>query len=274
MSVEDIIKIVQVAANIGITKIKITGGEPLVRPDLIDIITGINKVRGIEEISLTTNGVLLAPLATKLKQAGLKRVNVSLDTVNTEKYKLITGVDKLKDVIKGIDEAIEVGLNPVKVNMVILKDLNDNEVKDMIEWSKEKKIILQLIELIPLGRLYKTHHVSLDEIEKYLENIAIKIEKRKLHNRKKYFLHPSGQVEIVKPVHNTDFCSNCSRIRLTSDGYLKPCLMRDDNLVDILTVIRNGGTELELRNKFIEAINRREPFYKKSYSSDESFREP
>ncbi|MHA1835367.1 MAG: hypothetical protein ACTSYQ_00295 [Candidatus Odinarchaeia archaeon] len=132
----------------------------------------------------------------------------------------------------------------------------------MIEWSKEKDVILQLIELIPLGRLYNKHHYPLDEVEKFLESISINIVERKLHRRKKYFLSPKGEVEVVKPVHNTNFCANCSRIRVTSEGFLKPCLMRNDNLIDILTPIRKGYSISQLQDIFIKAINLREPFYK------------
>jgi cyclic pyranopterin phosphate synthase len=262
MSTSEILKIINLTSQLGINKIKLTGGEPLLREDVFDIIKKIREIKSIKDISLTTNGVLLSEKAFQLKKAGLNRINISLDTITPEKYKIITGTDYLPKVINGIDRALEANLNPVKINMVLLKGLNDDEVVPMIEWSKKKEVILQLIELIPLGRMYRKFHFKLNGIERYLEQNSIKIVNRKLHHRKKYFLNPTGQVEIVKPVHNTNFCANCTRIRLTSDGYLKPCLMRDDNLIDILTPLRKRASDEVLKDRIIQAINLREPYYK------------
>jgi len=267
MTPNEIKKIVEIAAKLGIKRVKITGGEPLLRKDVIQIIEKISSIKGIRDVSLTTNGVLLAEYAEKLKKAGLKRVNVSLDTLNPQKYQKITGHNYSNQVVEGIIKAVETGLNPVKINMVILKDINDMEIWDMINFSAKTKTILQLIEFIPLNtpnKSFKKHHMNLDSIEKELERKAVKIITRKLHARKKYFLPNGAEVEIVKPFHNTIFCANCTRMRITSDGKLKPCLMRNDNLIDILTPIRNNAaTDKELEAIFIKAVNLREPYYKK-----------
>nr|MDO8045714.1 GTP 3',8-cyclase MoaA [Candidatus Baldrarchaeota archaeon] len=266
MTPNEIKKIVEIAAKLGIKRVKITGGEPLVRKDVTEIIEKISNIKGIVDVSLTTNGVLLAEYAEKLRKAGLKRVNVSLDTLDPQKYQKITGHNYSKRVIEGIIKAVETGLNPVKINMVVLKGINDTEIWDMIDFSAKTNTILQLIEFIPLNTpnlSFQKHHMNLDPIEEELRKRAIKIITRKLHARKKYLLPNGAEVEIVKPFHNTVFCANCTRIRVTSDGKLKPCLMRNDNLVDILTPMRNNANNKKLEELFIKAVNLREPFYKK-----------
>lgn len=266
MTPDEIKKIIEIAAKLGIKRVKITGGEPLIRKDITEIIGKISNIKGIKDVSLTTNGVLLAEYAEKLRKAGLKRVNVSLDTLNPQKYKKITKHNYSKQVIEGIVKAVEVGLNPIKINMVVLKGINDMEIWDMINFSAKTNTILQLIEFIPLNASnpsFKKHHINLDPIEGELRKRAIKIITRKLHARKKYFLPNGAEVEVVKPFHNTIFCANCTRIRVTSDGKLKPCLMRNDNLVDILTPIRNNADNKKLEELFIKAVNLREPFYRK-----------
>lgn len=261
MTAEEIRKIIWLSASLGFSKVKITGGEPLLRGDISDIVKQIRTIKGITDISMTTNGLLLAQKAEQLKEAGLDRVNVSLDTINRGKYKLITGVDRVTDVLRGIDAAIEAGFNPVKINMVILKDINQDEIKPMIEWSRKKQVILQLIELIPMGRLYEKYHVDLRETERYLEQISLKIIERELHKRKKYILDHNAEVEVVRPVHNTEFCANCTRLRVTSNGFLKPCLMRNDNLQDIITPLRKGATDRQLIEIFKKAVELRRPYY-------------
>jgi len=264
MTPEEIRRIVEIAASFGVGKVKLTGGEPLLRSDILDIVSGIHKTRGVKEVSMTTNGVLLSKHAYKLKEAGLARVNVSLDTLTAEKFKRITGVDALKFVILGITKAKEAGLYPVKVNMVLLKGLNENEVSEMIAFARENDVILQIIELESPheSEWYREYHASLDSVERLLESMAERITIRKMHHRKKYHLQGGGEVEVVKPMHNTEFCRNCNRIRVTSNGKLKPCLFRNDNLVDILSPMRRGASEEALRELFLEAVKRREPYFR------------
>ncbi len=262
MTPDEIAKITGLAAKLGIKKVKITGGEPLLRSDIAEIIKKIRQIEDIKEISMTTNGVLLNEKALEMKKAGLNRVNVSLDTINPVKYKNITGVDALKKVQEGIEKAVNVGLNPVKINMVILKDINTDEIETMIEWAQNKHVILQLIELIPLGRLYEQYHDDLKEVERKLRAISTRVVEREMQKRRKYYLKTGVEVEVVRPVHNSEFCANCTRIRLTSNGFLKPCLMRDDNLQDILTPLRRGESEKRLLEIFKNAIMVREPYYK------------
>jgi len=268
MTPEEIEKIVRVASSFAVGKIKLTGGEPLVREDICEIVSRISGVSGVKEVSMTTNGLLLAKLAKDLKDSGLSRVNINLSSLNPKTYEKITGFNRLKDVLEGLDYALNYGLKPVKINMVVLKNLNKNEIQDMIRFASEKDVILQLIELENLGdakKLYEEYYTSLDDVEKLLASKAEKVEVRSLHNRKIYHVNDNGKkvkVELVRPFHNSSFCMNCSRLRVTASGKLKPCLMRNDNLIDIVSHIRKNTPEEKLRKVFLEAVMAREPFYK------------
>lgn len=264
MPLEEIVRIAKIAVSLGITRIKLTGGEPLMRKDLAEIIAGIASVPGLRDLSLTTNGLLLGGMAKKLRECGLKRVNISLPSLNAETYRKLTG-GKLEDALAGVKAALEAGCCPVKLNMVILKDVNVGDVPEMIEYAGQTGAVLQLIELDPINvsnTYYLTHHRSLDEQEKMLREKAVTIEKRPfMHNRLIYHL-PNVTVEVVHPIENSDFCMHCTRMRVTSDGKLKPCLMRNDNLTDILTPIRKGASDQELKQLFIIANSLREPYNK------------
>jgi cyclic pyranopterin phosphate synthase len=264
MTIEEIIRIAKIAIGLGIARIKLTGGEPLMRKDLPEIISGIASVPGLKDLSLTTNGLLLGDMAKDLHERGLKRLNISLPSLNEETYRNLTG-GKLQDALAGVKAAVESGFCPVKLNMVILKDVNVSDVPDMIEYAGQTGAVLQLIELDPINvsdQYYSMHHRSLDEQEKMLSDKAVTIEKRPfMHNRLIYHL-PNVTVEVVHPIENTDFCMHCTRMRVTSDGKLKPCLMRNDNLTDILTPIRKGASDEQLKQLFIQANSLREPYNK------------
>jgi cyclic pyranopterin phosphate synthase len=263
MTPEEIQRIVEIAASFHIGKVKLTGGEPLIRKDIPDIVRRIKSTRGIEEVSMTTNGILLSDYAERLKDAGLARVNVSLDTLHPEKFKLITGVDALENVISSVRDAVKTGLCPVKVNMVLLKDLNEDEIGDMIKFTSDNGLVLQIIELespVETG-VYKKYHAELEGVEEFLKNISAKVVVRRMHHRRKYFLHEGGEVEVVRPMHNTEFCQYCNRIRVTSEGKLKPCLFRNDNLMDIIGPMKEGASNDVLKILFAEAVKRREPFF-------------
>lgn len=262
MTAEEVIRISRIAVNLGITRIKLTGGEPLLRKDILEIVSGLSSIRGVEELSMTTNGTLLAPLAHELKKRGLNRVNISLPTIDGDVYCKLTG-GRLEDALEGVKAAVDAGLHPVKINMLVLKDVNDSQVPVMLNFAKEVGAILQLIELEPVNispQYYMTYHKSLDEYEEMLKRKAVKVESKKfMQNRRVYHL-PDVKVEVVHPIENTDFCMHCTRIRVTSDGKLKPCLMRTDNLVDILTPMRRGASDEELAKLFISANQERKPF--------------
>lgn len=265
MTANEIFKIAQTAKNIGIKKIRLSGGEPLIRTDIVEIVEKISAL-GFKDISITTNGTLLERYADKLVKAGLNRVNVSLDTLNPDTYQFITSKNYLEYAKKGIKAAAEAGMNPVKVNMVVMKDLNHDEIWDMFQFCKENGAVLQLIELLktescPDTEFIDQYHYEMDELEEELAEIADKIKTRAfMQDRKKYFVE-DGEIEIVKPMDNTQFCKNCTRLRITPDGKIKPCLLRNDNLVDIIGAIRDGEQDEELKKIFIDAIENREPYY-------------
>ncbi|MFH0897031.1 MAG: GTP 3',8-cyclase MoaA, partial [Candidatus Bathyarchaeota archaeon] len=247
-----------------IKKVKLTGGEPLLRTDIVEIVGKLSNIPHIQEVAMTTNGTYLKSLAGPLKVAGLARVNVSLGSLDPECFSSITGVEGVGQTLEGIKEAARVGLSPIKVNMVVLKGLNDNQVSAMIEYTGEYSLILQLIEFESPnseGGYYSRYHSDLAEIEMELKEKAARVTVRRMQKRRKYFLDGGGEVEVVRPMHNTSFCMNCSRLRVTSDGKFKPCLFVADNLVDFLTPMRNGATDEEVKALLLVAVNRRRPYF-------------
>lgn len=260
MTVAEIERILKIAKEIGIKNLKITGGEPLLREDIVEIISAAAK--HMEHVSLTTNGAKLAPLASKLKKAGLQQVNISLDTLDRKKYEEMTGTDQLNQVLYGIQAAMAVCFSPIKLNTVVMRGFNENEIEKMVKFAAHTETILQLIELEDLGNheFYEKYHSDLTPIECWLERKAGKIEERKLHKRKIYFV--PNPVEVVRPMHNTQFCANCTRIRITADGKLKPCLMTQEGYVDIVGLIRQGADDSKLKEAFEKAIMARVPYWR------------
>lgn len=264
MTADELYTICKIAKKLGVKKIRLSGGEPLLKKDIVEIVERIASL-GFKDISMTTNGILLEKYAQDLKDAGLDRVNVSLDTLDRETFEFITKKDYLEDAKRGIIKAVEVGLYPVKINMVIMKDINQNEIDDMFEFCKQYDIVLQLIELIESencddDKFSADYHYKLDDIESELADIADEVHERKfMQGRKKYYID-GGEIEVVKPVDNASFCAKCSRLRITPDGKIKPCLLRNDNLVELISHVRNGESEERLEEIFINGINNREPF--------------
>jgi cyclic pyranopterin phosphate synthase len=262
--IEDIVKM---ACELGMKKVKITGGEPLLRDDIVEIVSRI--AQHADEVSLTTNGFLLEEKAKALRSAGLQRVNVSLHAMNPLTFKEVTGRSGLRQVERGIVAALENHLNPVKVNMVVLKGINDHEVQQMIDFTAHLGAILQLIEFQPVQNdnwnPWNRFHCDLSAVEGWLEEKAFKTQERSMHRRKKYYLKRNSGVacvEVVKPMHNSEFCHNCTRLRITSDGKLKPCLLRNDNLVDAVAHVR-GRKDLEgLEKAFRRVVTLRKPYWK------------
>jgi cyclic pyranopterin phosphate synthase len=267
--------VAKVSREFGIRSVKITGGEPTLRKDITEIIYYLKYFSKVEEVSLTTNGVLLSKLAPKMKEAGLDRVNISLHTSSRERFREITNVDAFEKVIEGIKAAIEVGLRPVKLNFVVNKK-NYDETFKIIDLAEKLGVDeVHLIELHPvgLGKSAFSFHKDLKEIEDEIKEKAVHIDIRNKHYRPRYKL-PSGLViEIVKPYSNPLFCAGCNRIRLTADGKLKTCLYREDKVIDILDIIR-GPYELNqkfelLRRAFSIAMIIREPNFKFTLKFDD-----
>jgi len=252
LKADELAEILRIAEKFDIRSVKFTGGEPLLRRDIVDIIGSVPETI---ESSITTNGTLLSEYAVDLKEAGLSRVNVSIDSLDPVTYEAITGSDRLSDVLDGIDSALRVGLTPVKLNMVLLAGINEHELEDFYTYIRNNRnLILQLIELMDIGAC--ASHKDLSCLESDLETRSKVIVTRRMHHRKKYCLD-GAEVEVVRPLHNTEFCRYCNRLRVTSDGKLKPCLLRTDNHIDI-----RGKSGEDLEAAFREAVARREPFFR------------
>ncbi|MDR2856158.1 MAG: GTP 3',8-cyclase MoaA [Methanomicrobiales archaeon] len=255
ISFDDVKALIEIAPELGIRSLKFTGGEPLLRSGFIDM---VRLVPPTIECSVTTNGILLPKLANDLYNAGLSRVNISVDSLNRENYVRITGRDLLDSALEGIEAALAANLTPVKLNFVLLKGYNEDEVDDFISFvaqhrAKGQLLILQIIELMNFTNI--PYHANVTALEERIAQGATKVIQRRMHGRKKYLYH-GAEIEFVRPVHNTHFCASCTRLRVTSDGKLKPCLLRTDNLVSI-----DGARGDALLEKIKEATCRRAPFY-------------
>jgi len=268
MTPEEIFRISSVARNLGVKKIRLSGGEPLIRKDIVDIVRKVSALN-FQDVSITTNGTLLQRYAQPLIDAGLKRVNISLDTLNPQTYRCITKKDYLEQVKAGIRSAVEVGLYPVKLNMVVMKGINDQEIWDMFHFCRDQGVILQLIELLQTENctesdFFDEYHYDMNGFEKELKELSDRVKKRPfMQDRKKYFLE-GGEIEVVRPMDNTKFCQNCTRLRITPEGKIKPCLLRNDNLVDLIEPMRRGYSDEQLKELFLEAIDNREPYFQET----------
>ncbi len=262
MTPDEIVHIAKIAIGLDIARIKLTGGEPLMREDLCEIIQGIAAVPGLKDLSLTTNGSLLATEAKKLRECGLRRVNISLPTLNPEAYAKLTD-GNLENTLGGIKAAVDAVFKPVKLNMVVLNGINVDGVPEMMDFARQTGTILQLIELDPVNveeDYFSAYHKVLDEYEDMLRQKAVDVETRRfMHNRRVYHL-PDVTVEVVHPTENSEFCAHCTRLRVTSNGMLKTCLMRNDNLIDVLKPLRKGATDEELKKLFMQANQIRDPY--------------
>ncbi|MCB2296407.1 GTP 3',8-cyclase MoaA [Clostridium tagluense] len=223
---EDTLKIVRAATALGINKIRYTGGEPLVMKDIDKLIYETSKIPGINDIAITTNGILLSDMAGDLKKAGLKRVNISLDTLNSEKYKSITRVGNLDKVMESIDKCLSLGLKPVKINTVLMRGINDVEFENFLNLTRELPVEIRFIELMPIGegiKMYEKNNLS------FMEMLGLHPELTKIGTEKSstaelYKLTGAkGKIGFISPV-SCKFCGDCNKIRLTSTGTIKPCL--------------------------------------------------
>ncbi len=255
LSYEQIVKIVKTGAELGIKKIRLTGGDPLVRKDIAQLVALLKKINGIKEVSMTTNGILLSEYATELKQAGLDRVNISLDTLKADKYQKITKVDAISKVKQGIKTALEYDFKPVKLNVVLLKDFNDDEVFDFIDLTRKHPLHVRFIEWMAFNDTAGNNYLSIDELKTKLEQ-RIKMESIDLSSgngpaRYYTFSGCKGSVGFISPVSN-HFCDSCNRLRLTADGKLRFCLCSEQE-IDLLTARGQVNTRA-LKNKFESAI--------------------
>jgi cyclic pyranopterin phosphate synthase len=255
LSYEEIRTVVRAAAELGINKVRLTGGEPLVRADLPNLIRVLSQMEGIEELSLTTNGTLLKKYALELKQAGLSRVNVSLDTLKADKFRYITRLGKLKDVFEGIKAAKKAGFKPIKINTVAMRGMNDDEILDFARMTYEDGWHVRFIELMPFKGVAELvpsvelqQHISL--LGKLESCASITGNGPAMYYR---LAGAKGTIGFIAPITETSFCSRCNRMRLTSDGKLRPCLLGEDE-IDLKTPLRNNASMEELKSLILKAV--------------------
>jgi cyclic pyranopterin phosphate synthase len=258
LSYEEIFTIVKAASELGVNKVRLTGGEPLVRAGLADLVRLLAGLKSINDISLTTNGILLERYAAELKEAGLMRVNVSLDTLQPDKFRRITRRGYLEDTLNGIEAARSAGLNPVKINVVVMAGLNDDEVQDFARKTVDDGWHVRFIELMPTsgGDAIAAKLVSAAEIRKRLEPLG-ELEPWRTdvgNGPAKYFRLPgaSGTIGFITPV-TEHFCYQCNRLRLTADGKLRPCLLNEEE-IDLREPLRGGASAAELKGLIEKAI--------------------
>lgn len=232
LSADELAEIAEAAAELGMKKLRITGGEPLVRRDIIPLVRRLGAIDGIEDLSMTTNATLLAPAARELFDAGIRRINISLDTLNAEKYEKITRGGSLADAVCGIRAALKAGMSPVKLNTVLIGGFNDDEIEDLCALTLRYPVQLRFIELMPIGNaseLPPSAYLSADEVLRRLPSLSPC--RSEAHSVARLYRLPNavGEVGLISPLSN-HFCAECNRLRLTSDGCLKPCLHSAEEL--------------------------------------------
>ena len=224
LSVEEIEEISASAASLGVKKIRLTGGEPLIRKGIIEIIKRVARIPGIDEVDLTTNGTLLESFAPALKEAGLSRVNISVDAFDPDTYREITRGGEIEDVLAGIRAAIEVGLTPVKLNAVLMGGINDSLIGPLVAMTEEADFRVRFIEIMPIGECADWNKERFLSVSKVLE-VEPGLEHIGTDGVSNLYRKPGskGSVGLISPISN-HFCPDCNKLRVTSDGKLKPCL--------------------------------------------------
>ena len=250
LSYEEITRIAVIAARIGVSRIRLTGGEPLIRKNLAHLIASLASIKGIEDISLTTNGQLLAAMADQLAEAGLGRINVSLDSLRPDRYREMTRGGDLGTALAGIAAAEKAGLNPVKINMVPIRGLNDDEIEDFARLTLTGRANVRFIEYMPIGATHfwsEDKYIPTDCIKGLVESIGpLEPVKLRRNGPARYFRFSGapGVVGFISPLTH-HFCSFCNRLRLTSDGKLRPCLFSETE-IDLKSALRSGAPDSEI----------------------------
>jgi cyclic pyranopterin phosphate synthase len=260
---EEIDTIVRAAAELDITKVRLTGGEPLVRPGIVDLVRMLARVPGVDDLAMTTNGILLARYAAALAEAGLQRVNVSLDTLRPERFQRITRRGQLADALTGIEAARRAGLEPIKVNTVVIRGMNDDEVVDLARKTREAGWNIRFIEMMPVGNGaladggWRGRVVTGREVRRRIEAALDELEPAKMSTGggpARYYRLPgaSGTLGFITPI-SEHFCYRCNRLRLTADGQLRPCLLSDEE-IDLRTPLRQGADVAEIKQLLLRGI--------------------
>ncbi len=264
LSYEELLRIVAVAVDMGISKVRLTGGEPLVRKGVMEFITRLAAIDGLNDIRLTTNAVLLAGYAEDLKRAGVTKVNISLDTLRPERFRKITGCDRFREVWESIERVVELGFSPVKVNMVVMRGINDDELVDFARLSLELPLQIRFIEFMPIGTSssrQRDTYMSADEMKLKIGEIGslTPVAKARADGPARIFHFSDGKAEgklgFISPISH-HFCDRCNRLRLTSEGRLRSCLLSDEE-TDLKGVLRSGGSDGDIRKTLLAAIHRK-----------------
>jgi len=258
-----VVRIIRAGTRVGIRKVRLTGGEPLIREDIVEMVGAIAAIPGIDDLALTTNGTLLAPLAHDLKKAGLKRVNVSLDTLQPERFRRITRGGELAATWEGITTALALGLAPVRLNAVVMRGINDDELVELALLTRDYPLHVRFIELMPIGQASDwaaSRLVSVEEMMARLEKALGRLEPQKSPRdggpaRYWRLAGAPGTIGFIAPMSNY-FCPSCNRLRLTAAGTLRPCLCREDE-VDLRPLLARQASEAELAQAIAEAIRRK-----------------
>lgn len=258
LTFEQILRLARIFVSLGVTKIRLTGGEPLVRKDVIELIRFLTGLEGIEEVLLTTNGLFLPGYAEQLKTAGLRRINISLDTLKKDRFRRITKGGSLCDTLEGIEKAKEIGLDPVKLNMVVMKGINEDEIIDFADFAFSKGVILRYIELMKVTPLWREEHVMpIEDIREICEN-AFSLQKTENPDSgpaEYYEVAGKGLLGFIKTDGNN--CVNCTRLRLTSTGEFKICLYETRGL-HLKELLENGNCDEEIREAIKERLRMKE----------------
>jgi len=258
---EEITRLAHLAYELGFTKFRITGGEPLVRKGVSSLVANISGFGEDIDLSLTTNGVLLAKYADDLKSAGLHRINVSLDTLDRDKFKRISRFDLFQDVMDGIKKSIEAGFNPIKINVVVVRSFNYDEILDFVEMTKDQPLCVRFIELMPFSRSewsvddFVSAGEMREKIEAYYHLKEINEGDNSAPARDYLVEGHKGKIGFIAPL-SKKFCEYCNRIRLTADGRLLPCLMGEIE-VDVKMPMREGASDDELKHVIQTAIQKK-----------------
>ena len=256
---EEILRIVQVGVGLGISKVRLTGGEPLVRKGVYTFLKDLTAVEGLSDISLTTNGVLLAEHAEAIKTAGIQRINISLDTLDARKYKLIAGYDLFEQVWAGIEKAKKLGFEPIKINVVALKGYNDDEFTDLARLSLTYPFHIRFIEYMPIGnpQMRNGDYILAPDIKLSISELGELIPVNKSESdgpAERYRIKGAvGEIGFI-PAMSQHFCQTCNRLRLTANGQLRPCLLSDKQL-DIRGPLRAGCSDDDLKAIFHQAVH-------------------
>lgn len=259
LSYEEILRVVQLAVEMGVKKIRLTGGEPLVRRDITTFISGLADIKGLEDIRLTTNGVLLADHAEQLYQAGIRKLNISLDTLRPERFREITGADLFDRVWRGITTVRDMGFAPIKINVVAMNGINEDEFLDFAKLSLTEPYQVRFIEFMPMGKdtaWDKEKYISADTIKERLEKLGslnpVATAGMEGPARVFQFEGAKGKIGFISPISH-HFCDKCNRLRLTSEGKLRSCLLTDQE-TDLKTIIREGGSDNDIKNALMATI--------------------